>query len=50
VGLDKNFKVITAYVEHHGEVIAGEIGLGYPKGINTQIEVIERVRFARYNS
>ncbi len=25
-GLDKNFKVITAYVEHHGEVIAGEIG------------------------
>ena len=26
VGLDKNFKVITAYVEHDGEVIAGEIG------------------------
>jgi len=25
-GLDKNFKVMTAYVEHHGEVIAGEIG------------------------
>jgi len=25
-GVDKNFKVITAYVEHHGEVIAGEIG------------------------
>lgn len=25
-GLDKNFKVITAYVEHHGELIAGEIG------------------------
>jgi len=26
VELDKNFKLITAYVEHHGEVIAGEIG------------------------
>ena len=26
VGLDKNFKVMTAYVEHNGEVIAGEIG------------------------
>lgn len=25
-GLDENFKVITAYVEHHGEIIAGEIG------------------------
>jgi len=26
IGSDKNFKVMTAYVEHHGEVIAGEIG------------------------
>ncbi len=26
VGLDKNFKVMTAYIEHHGEIIAGEIG------------------------
>lgn len=26
MGLDKNFKVMTAYVEHHGELIAGEIG------------------------
>ena len=26
VGADKNFKVITAYIEHHGELIAGEIG------------------------
>jgi len=25
-GLDENFKVMTAYVEHHGEVIAGEVG------------------------
>ena len=25
-GLDEDFKVITAYVEHQGEVIAGEIG------------------------
>lgn len=26
VGVDKNFKVITAYVEQDGEVIAGEVG------------------------
>ena len=26
VGLDKNFKVMTAYIEHNGEVIAGEVG------------------------
>jgi Leu/Phe-tRNA-protein transferase len=25
-GVDEDFKVITAYVEHHGEVVAGEIG------------------------
>ena len=24
--IDKNFKVITSYIEHHGEMVAGEIG------------------------
>jgi len=24
--IDKDFEVITAYIEHHGEIIAGEIG------------------------
>ena len=25
-GIDENFKVITAYIEYHGEIVAGEIG------------------------
>lgn len=25
-GLDKNFKIMTSYIEYHGEIISGEIG------------------------